>query len=477
MAIIFSHFIIENPMSKLLLYKLLKKDSTGTTIVEKYLRAYARGENLRDPYYWFFKKILEKSLESFTGGKNSERLREALQDPYFRRGLVSVIRGLAYFGVRRPFTSGAPFLIVWDVTYACNLKCKHCYANAGKRLADELTTKEALRVVDIFGEAGVVAIAFSGGEPLMRRDLYKLIDRAKEYEMQISIATNGTLLTREEVSKLKEHKVDFIQISLDGTKRTHEEFRGLSGIYERTVRGIKNAVEAGITTCIAMTATRLNYHEVSDVMDLAEKLGVHYFMLYNFIPVGRGDFSLDLTAEEREELLELLWKRLNNSTVKFLSTAPYYARVALQHKKCYLATHFYNVDLKGRLVTLADFIGGCGAGRFYMSLKPNGDLQPCVFLPVKLGNIRQIKSSDEYLEFWRTNKVLEELRNKDIVEVCGKCPYKYVCGGCRARAYAYFRDYLAPDPGCIFVRSRLLISHKTCSLAQSQKYTIDLTRE
>jgi len=161
--------------------------------------------------------------------------------------------------------------------------------------------------------------------------------------------------------------------------------------------------------------------------------------------------EIDLTAEEREELLEMLWKKLNDESAKvsFLSTAPYYARIALQHKEYYLATHFYNARLEGRLTALADFIGGCGAGRFYMGLKPNGDMQPCVFFPLKLGSIKEFKNGDEFLEFWRTNEVLEKLRDKDKLEVCGDCNYKYVCGGCRARAYAYFKDYLAPDPGCI----------------------------
>lgn len=367
-----------------------------------------------------------------------------MQDPYFRKGLVNIIRGLAYFGVRKPFTSGAPFLVVWDVTYACNLRCKHCYANAGRPLVDELSTRDALKVVDIFGEAGVVAIAaFSGGEPLMRKDLYKLIDRIKEYEMQVSIATNGTLLTKKNVEKLRRHRVDFIQISLDGTKEVHEKFRGVS-------------LKEGITTCISMTATKLNYRYIPAVMDLAEKLGVQYFMLYNFIPTGRGDFRLDLTAEEREEILELLWRKLNESTVKFLSTAPYYARIALQHGRCYLAIHFYNVELNNRLAILANFIGGCGAGRFYMGLKPNGDMEPCIFLPIKLGNIKWFSNGDDYLEFWRTNKLLERLRNKELIEICGECPYRYVCGGCRARAYAYFRNCLAPDPGCVIAHRRLI---------------------
>lgn len=475
MIVAFSKFI-ENPITKFELKKLLEREENGKTKLENYLLAYSEGREVRSIHYKLLKKVLEKGLETFIGG-GKERLREALKDPHFRKGLASVVRGLAYFGVRKPFTSGAPFLIVWDVTYACNLRCKHCYANAGKPLTDELTTEEALKVVDTLEEAGVTALAFSGGEPLVRKDIFKLIDRAKDYEMHVSIATNGTLLTKENVKKLKEHGLDFIQISLDGTKDTHEVFRGIPGIYERTVEGIKNAVESGIITCISMTATKLNYKDVPKVMDLAEELGVNYFMLYNFIPTGRGTFEIDLTAEEREELLEMLWKKLNDESTKvsFLSTAPYYARIALQHKKYYLATHFYDVRLEGRLTALADFIGGCGAGRFYMALKPNGDMQPCVFFPLKLGSIKEFKNGDEFLEFWRTNEVLEKLRDKDKLEVCGDCNYKYVCGGCRARAYAYFKDYLAPDPGCIIVHSMLKKKKEELGIFEVSNDKIPLT--
>ncbi|MHC1631689.1 MAG: SPASM domain-containing protein, partial [Methanotrichaceae archaeon] len=126
---------------------------------------------------------------------------------------------------------------------------------------------------------------------------------------------------------------------------------------------------------------------------------------------------------------------------------------ALQHEEGesqkIVPTHFYNPKLAGQLVDLAEFIGGCGAGRFYVSIRANGDLQPCVFFPLKVGNILE----DDFEELWKKNEVLSNLRNKDIQEgFCGKCDYHYYCGGCRARAYAYTGDYLAPDPGCIYNR-------------------------
>ncbi|WP_292459404.1 radical SAM/SPASM domain-containing protein [Methanothermococcus sp.] len=456
MVIAFSKMIL-NPLTKYRLRRLFKKDKNGKLIIENYIDAYINDYNIDSLEYNLLKNILEKGVGTFAGNELNEKAKEQFKDTYFKKGLISVIRGLLYFGVRRPFVSGAPFLVVWDITYKCNLRCKHCYANAGKPLIDELNTEEAKHVIDILARAGVVALAFSGGEPLMRKDLFELIDKAKEYEMQVSIATNGTLLTKEKVKRLKEHGVDFIQISLDGLKESHEKFRGIEGIFDKTVEGIKNVVDSGIICAIAMTATKLNFKDVMGVMGLAEELGVDQFMLYNYIPVGAGSYDIDISPEEREHLLNILWEHLQSRGSKkpaFLSTAPYYSRIALQHNKCYLASHFANVDLdeNDKLKTLANFIGGCGCGRFYLSLRANGDIQPCVFFPLKLGNIKEFKDENDFLKFWRENKILNDLRDRDKLKFCGKCNYKYVCGGCRARAYSYYKDYMERDPGCILVK-------------------------
>ncbi len=450
--------IVLNPFTKLKLRNFFKRDNDGKLIIEKYIDAYLNNEEIDSLDYKILKNVVDNGINTFAGKDLKEKAKEQFRDTYFKKGLISVIRGLSYFGVKRPFISGAPFLVVWDITYRCNLRCKHCYANAGKPIIDELNTDEAKKVIDILGKAGVVAIAFSGGEPLTRRDLYELIDKAKSYDMQVSIATNGTLLNNDKVEQLKNHGVDFIQVSLDGLKESHERFRGIEGIFEKTIEGIKNVVNNNIVCAVAMTATKLNYKDIIGVMDLSEKLGVDEFMLYNYIPTGAGGFDIDLSSDEREKLLNMLWEHLQdrgNRKPAFLSTAPYYSRIALQHNKCYLASHFANVDLdeNSRLKALANFIGGCGCGRFYLSLKANGDIQPCVFFPLKLNNIKRFKNEEDFLDFWRTNNVLNELRDRDKLIFCGKCSYKYVCGGCRARAYSYYKNYLEKDPGCILVKS------------------------
>ncbi len=450
----FFSLILSNPITKRAIKHGLKRDKNGIVKLDRYLRAYAYGEELRDLEFKALKKLIEAGLKVF-GGEREDLLKERLKDAYWRRGFISVLRGLVEFGVRKPFVPGAPFLIVWDVTYRCNLRCKHCYSTAGKPWKDELNEEEAMKALRILADAGVTAIAFSGGEPLLRKDFFDLARTAKDYGMFVSVATNGTLLSKDVVRKLKECGVWFVQISLDGTKETHEKFRGIEGIYEKVIEGIRNCVEEGLITCISTTATRLNYHDVPKVMDLAEELGVQWFMLYNFIPVGRGDFEMDLSAKEREELLKELWRRLKATGINFMSTAPYYARIAMQEESSIVPTHFYNSNLEGKLKVLADFIGGCGCGRFYLAMRANGNIEPCVFFPLTLANIKDFESGEDFLRFWKENDVLNDLRNKDAIEICGECRYRYVCGGCRARAYAYFKDYMKPDPGCIVVEKRL----------------------
>lgn len=398
-------------------------------------------------------RILKTGSSAF--GVNSSQMKEKFSDPSWRKGLANVLMGIARFGVQRPFISGAPFLVVWDVTYACNLKCKHCYANAGVPLENELTTEESKQAIDKLDRASVPIIAFSGGEPLVRKDFLELAKYAHDKGIYVAVATNGTLITKSKAREMKEAGIQFTQISLDGASaETHDSFRGIKGVYEKTMQGIKNCVDEGFFVNVATTATKYNYMEIPKIVDLCEELGVNWFMLYNFIPTGRGEFIAknDLTPSEREQVLNDLWQKLKNGgKVNVLSTAPQFARVALESEigenEKIVPTHFFNPQLSDKLVNLAEFIGGCGCGRFYCAIRPNGNIEPCVFFPLTVGNIKE----DDFEDLWINNSVFRDMRSKDKLEGnCGKCNYRYYCGGCRARAYGYIGDYLAPDPGCIF---------------------------
>ena len=405
-------------------------------------------------------KLAEKTISSIlkTGGKafgvEEKELKEKFSKPAWRKGLANVLTGIARFGVQRPFVSGAPFLIVWDITYKCNLKCKHCYASAGKPLEDELTTEEVKNAIDKIDRAAVPIIAFSGGEPLVRKDIFELTKYADEKGIYVAVATNGTLITKDKAKEMKNSGVRFTQISLDGaTPEMHDNFRGIKGVYNKTIQGIKNCVAEGFFVNVAATATKYNYKEIPKIIDLCDELGVNWFMLYNFVPTGRGEFIVknDLDPYEREELLRNLWYKLKNGgNVNVLSTAPQFSRVALESEigknSKIVPTHFANPSFSDKLVNLAEFIGGCGCGRFYCAIRPNGNIEPCVFFPLTIGNIKV----DDFEKLWKNNSILKQLRDKDLLEGnCGECKYRYYCGGCRARAYGYSDNYLAPDPGCI----------------------------
>ena len=237
-------------------------------------------------------------------------------------------------GIKKPISLYAPFLVVWDFTHKCNLQCKHCYSNSGTVQEEELTTEEALAVVDQLADAGVTALAFSGGEPLTRKDFFEVARHAADRGLYVSVATNGTLLTKENVQKLKQAKVNYVDISIDGaTAKTHDEFRGVPGAFDKAVAGLKNCVEADLCVCIATTATKNNLEEMPAIIDLAEEIGAERFTYFNFIPTGRGKahFDQDLSPEEREKLMHYLLNRMSTGCkTTILTTAPQLARVALQ---------------------------------------------------------------------------------------------------------------------------------------------------
>lgn len=412
--------------------------------------------------------VAAEKLLKVDKGWLSGRMRSEYGESWIR-GIASIARGIKEFGVRTPFVPASPILIVWNLTYNCNLRCKHCYEDAGPGRKGELDEREAEQALENMINAGTSAIAFSGGEPLVRKDFFKLAGRAHEAGLYVSIASNGTLITRGVAKKLKDVGVSYVEISIDGVGKAHDDFRGIPGAFEKALQGIKNCLAEGIDTCVATTAWKGNLEEVLKVAELANELGAR-FIHFNYIPVGRGMKEMDITPREREDLLEkLASKNLKNYLEGgrgdlILSTAPQFARktreVAEKLGVEYMvATHYGGLNVSSgekirSIESTANFIGGCGAGRLYLALEPNGDILPCTFFPreMKIGNILE----DDLLNVWRNDELLWRLRDREKLKYfkidgskigCGSCENKYVCGGCRARAVAYFNDPLAPDPG------------------------------
>ncbi|MEM2521613.1 MAG: radical SAM protein [Candidatus Bathyarchaeia archaeon] len=399
------------------------------------------------------------------------------------KGFGLMMKGIKKYGIRIPFVPAGPFEVVWNFTYKCNLKCKHCYENAGSVARPELTTDEAKQVIDILSKTagvGLPALSFSGGEPLARKDFFELAAYAKKHIPYISIASNGTLLTKDNAKRVKEIGVDYVEISIDGaTPQTHDEFRGISGAFERAIQGVKNCIEEGIDVCIATVLHRNNIAETEKVLQLAKDLGVR-FMHFNYVPTGRAKehVELDLTPDERLYILktigseiislylqakeeELKVGKTNIKVDRFFSTCPQYASVTKElsqqkGQKFMVEAHY---AAKKGVENVANFLGGCGAGRLYCAIEPNGDIKPCVFLPTDKNTVIGNILKDNFEEIWNENPLLWQLRVRENLENyiingtevgCGTCPDKYICGGCRARAYSYFDGNVkAPDIGCI----------------------------
>jgi len=441
---------------------ILKK-MTEVKKLEKSFAIYAGVEEPEDVREGLHAKIvgstLEKGAEKF--GAEPDAIKKFLKDPYMRKGFAVVIRSIAEYGITKPQRLIAPFMVVWDFTKQCNLKCKHCYANATPYPApDELTLEEKLNVVDQLDEAGVAAISFSGGEPLMNKDFWKVAEYAASKGFYISIATNGTLITENIAKRLKETGIRYVEVSLDGpNSEIHDEFRGVKNAFERAVRGIKNARDAGLSTGIATTITHYNLDILPEMIELARKLMVDRFIVFNFIPTGRGKEIVkeDLSPIEREKLMKYLYDEWEKGKMQIFSTCPAYARISITAMDKGTGdkvspTHFAEMEIPaefgGAAKALTEFIGGCGAGRIYCSIEHNGDIQPCVFLPIKVGNVLK----DGFTNVWKNSEVFNKLRDRDAENyACHTCSFRYVCGGCRARAYAYYGDILSPDPGCIIM--------------------------
>jgi radical SAM protein with 4Fe4S-binding SPASM domain len=416
---------------------------------QNYSKCSACGLYARVIEFWI--SFIQKAL-----AVEKSRVSKLFADSYVRRAINSIVSGFADFGFKCPIQIHSPFLVVWNFTYKCNLKCKHCYSDSGNNSKMELSTQEAMKVVDQIADFGVTSLAFSGGEPLMRKDFYKIARHAVDAGLYVSLATNGTLLNKENVRKLKDIGIHYVEVSLDGIDpKTHDLFRGKTGAFDQALQGLKNCMHEDICTCVAVTATKNNLTEIPAVLEMVENMGIDRFTLFNFIPTGRGKdiIAVDPSPQEREELLCYLNKKLSEDhKIAILSTTPQLARVALQSQSptqedlIMPLAHMEATKINKRAKALADFIGGCGAGRFYCAISPEGNVQPCVFMPLVVGNLK----TEMLKDIWFNSPVFQDLRDRQNLKGrCGKCEFKFVCGGCRARAYAYYDDYLMSDPGCV----------------------------
>ena len=324
-------------------------------------------------------------------------------------------------------------IVSWNTTNACNMYCDHCYRDAGCKAEEELSTAEAKTLLEQIARAGFKIMIFSGGEPLMRPDIVELVAYAASLGLRPVFGTNGTLITLEMAQKLKAAGAMGMGISLDSMDREkHNKFRKFPGAWEGAVQGMRNCRAAGLPFQIHTTVMEWNNHELEDLTDFAVAEGAvahHFFFL---VPTGRAKTieAESLRAEAYEDTLTRIMKKQQEVEIELKPTcAPQFLRIAAQ------------MGLKTR------FRRGCLAGTAYCIISPRGKVQPCAYLNMELGDVRQTP----FDEIWKNSEVLNKLRTLEYSGGCGSCEYKRACGGCRARAAYYHEgDYMAEEPWCLY---------------------------
>ncbi|NLU20606.1 MAG: TIGR04053 family radical SAM/SPASM domain-containing protein [Phycisphaerae bacterium] len=376
-----------------------------------------------------------------------------------------------------------PFVVVWEMTQACDLACKHCRASAQPlRHADELDTREAERLIDQIADMEAGVLVLSGGDPMKREDVFHLVRYGHERGVRMAMTPSVTpLLTDDAIHRLAREGLSQFAVSLDGScARIHDEFRGFEGAYARTMEVIRVAREAGLPVQINTTVCRSNLADLPAMADLLARLDIVLWSVFFLVPVGRGQAEQRIAPEEYEQVFELLWSLRQRVPFKIKSTeAPHYRRFVLQKLKAARArgegsgfgvqgSGEEDKETRGQGDKGIQDLGGGGTegrrnstsgpgpgyesinlndGRGFVFISHTGEVFPSGFLAVSVGNVR----TTSLAELYRNTPLMRDLRNSNLLGgKCGICEFRNVCGGSRARSWALTGDPLAPEPDCTY---------------------------
>jgi heme b synthase len=344
----------------------------------------------------------------------------------------------------------APKWIAWEITRRCNLKCVHCRSSSEMEVKGhpDFSTEEAFRIIDDISSYAKPVVVLSGGEPLLRKDVFEIARYGTEKGLRMCLATNGTLVTDEICEKIKESGIRIVSLSLDGsTKEVHDNFRNENGAFDGTINAARLFKRHGIEFIINSSFTKRNQEEIPKVYRLAKELGATAWYMFMIVPTGRGEEIMEelISKEDYEEILNWHYQMEKDEQEMLVrpTCAPHYYRIVLQKAK--------EEGSKFQRRTLKFSTGGskgCIAGQLICLINVDGDVLPCSYFPMSAGNIKERSFKD----IWENSELFKKLRDfKSYKGRCGSCEFVNVCGGCRARAYAIHGDYLEEEPFCGYV--------------------------
>lgn len=333
-------------------------------------------------------------------------------------------------------------LLAINLTRRCNLGCAHCYLDA-KTLEygseDELGTAEVQQLLDqVAGRSPDTMVVLTGGEPLARPDLEAIAAHGAGLGLSMVVGTNGSLLTKRRVASLKQAGVIGVGISVDSlTPNRHDAFRGRPGTWARTMRGIEQCREQGLSFQIHFSVTEENAHEFPAMVEFARSAGARVLNVFFLICTGRGESVSNITPSTYEHFIEKLIEAQERSTDLIIRArcAPYFKRIAHQR------------DPQSALNRISGQEGdGCIAGTHYCRITPEGNVTACPYIETSVGSIR----NQDFVEIWEQAEDFQRLRAPQLEGKCGRCEYRKLCGGCRARPVAEGRDLMAADNWCTY---------------------------
>jgi heme b synthase len=342
--------------------------------------------------------------------------------------------------------SDSPRLVAWEVTRSCNLNCVHCRASSEKGpYPGELSTSKALEILDQIAMVGEPIIILTGGEPLLRPDIFDLARYGTQKGLRMVMATNGTLIDSHIAEEIKASGIKRVSISLDGSsQKEHDSFRKVKGAFDSALKGIEILKAAGIEFQINTTVTRHNANRIDKILEMVVELGAAAHHIFLLVPTGRARdmVNQEIDAPEYERLLHWFYEMRDKTSMHLKATcAPHYYRILRQEahaKGEHVDFEKYGLDAVTR---------GCLAGTSFCFVSHDGIVQPCGYLELNCGDLKV----SSFGSIWRNSEVFQKLRDLSAYKgKCGRCEYKRHCGGCRARAYEATGDYMAEEPLCLY---------------------------